>query len=154
MTVKTFIDEKQYTSDASIDANNLSEEFANQASTFGHYGAMVAAALKQQGAKELMLEIVRAKLDKAVRDAAADEGKKITEVAIENEIIRNTEYVNAKKELIEAKSIYKMLDLFVEGMRQRKDMLVQMGADAREEMKGDFKMKSLSPNDVAARIAS
>jgi hypothetical protein len=144
MAVDTFIIEKEVDEDLKIDVNDLSTGFSTQAAIFVHYGRKQAAAERQSAVKKLLIETTHAQLDRKIREEAAAAGKKTTENGIEQEIATNPIFIKAKMEHIEADSIETANRITVEAFRQRKDMLIQLGADARQEMQGEMRMSAAS----------
>lgn len=154
MAVKKFLDVTKISEDVSIRSTELNACFTEQASLFVHYARLCAEAAAQVSAKKLLIETTRAKLDKAIRETAAKDGRKITENAIDQEIALDTNYIKAKMEIIEAEAEEAGVRAVVEGMRHRKDMLIQLGADAREEMKGELRMTGGTPHIDAWKKAT
>ena len=150
MTVRKFVDLRKIAEDVSIRSSELNSCFVEQSSLFVHYARLSAEAAAQVSAKKLTVETIRAKIDKAIRETAVKDGRKITENAIDQEIALDTTYLKAKMEVIEAEAEEAGVRAIVEGMRHRKDMLIQLGADAREELKGELRM-SATPHIDAYR---
>lgn len=135
--VKMFIDTFQFKKDVSYSTADLSGAMADQASLFAHYGEQAARAARQVDDLELLLENAEAKVYRMLRDAAAKAGEKITEAMLEKSVSVHPRVVQFKRALNEAKQIEATAKIYVEAFRSRKDMLIQMGAQAREEYKGE-----------------
>lgn len=133
---KTF-DLDAFEDDVKIDEVNLDPAFRNQASLFAHYARMHSDAMRVAASKKLLRDVTEAQIDKEIRDAAvsATPPVKLTEAMIEKEITRHPKMIGACKALIEAEALAELAKNALKAFEQRKDMLVQLGADAREEMK-------------------
>lgn len=135
--VKMFIDSFQFRKDVSYSTANLGGAMETQASLFAHYGELAARAARQVDDLELLLENAEAKVYRLLRDDASAKGEKITEAMLEKFVSVHPRVVQFKRALNEAKQIEATAKVYVEAFRSRKDMLVQMGAQAREEYKGE-----------------
>lgn len=135
--VKSFIDPLQFKKDVSYSTANLSGAMSDQASLFAHYGELAARASRQVDDIELLLENAEAKVYRLIRQDAATTGEKVTEVMLDKQVAVHPRVVQFKRALIEAKQIEATAKIYVEAFRSRKDMLVQQGAQAREEFKGE-----------------
>jgi hypothetical protein len=123
--------------DLDIKQSALDEAFRTQASLFAHYGQKMVEMLRQEARAKTMLDLTEAKIDKALRDEAVSAGSKITEKQIEASIARHPEYVKAAMAHNEAKAATELAKVGVESFRQRRDMLIQIGASDRVEMRGE-----------------
>jgi hypothetical protein len=110
---------------------DLTSAMMQQAALYAHYATLAAKFQKIADTKELVVEITESKVDKALRDAAAQAGEKITEAALSKAVKLNKEYIQAVNLCRHA----------LEAFKQRRDMLVQIGVAQREEMKGELFIK-------------
>jgi hypothetical protein len=140
ITVRAFIDADQFKKDVALNPSDIGGAMIEQASLFAHYSNLSAQAERQVNNIEMIVDIVRSKIDKAIRDQAADAGKKTTEPGIESAIARNVDYIKAVKKLNDAKMIANLAKNALEAFKHRKDMLVQLGAADREERKGELRL--------------
>ncbi|OAB55681.1 hypothetical protein AY600_02055 [Phormidium willei BDU 130791] len=156
--VKKYVEAEKLQSDLAFSDTDLSGTMMTQASMYAHYASLSAKAQKQVDSLKLVLEARSAKLDQTIRDAAAENGEKITEKRIENEIAGNTTIIGLKKKLNEARAIADLAKNACEAFKQRRDMLVQIGVTMREEMKGQLRVSEDITNnqdaDVKARAKS
>lgn len=132
-------DAEIFRADLDIDFNNLNQAFLNQAALYAYYSGIHAQAMRHEARQKLMLEVEEAKIAKAIRDKAAADGTKITEKQIEQEISRTASYVKAVIAYNDAKAQTAVAAGAIESFRQRRDMLIQLGAQAREELKGEVR---------------
>jgi hypothetical protein len=121
---------------------DLTSAMMNQAGLFARYAAIAARLQKVADTKELIVEITEAKVDKAIRDAAAKAGEKVTEASLAKSIRLNTDYVKAVQAYNNARMNADLAKNALEAFKQRRDMLVQIGVAAREEMKGELFVKA------------
>jgi len=137
--------------DLEIKPAELDAAFRGQASLFAHYGEKHVEMMRQEARAKMMLEVTEAKLDKQLRDEAAAASAKITEKQIEQAIARTGDYVKALNAYNEAKAAAELAKVGVEAFRQRRDMLIQIGANDRQEMKGDLVMRQRDEAHEALR---
>lgn len=151
MAIKTFIDSKALQSDVRVSDTDLDSSFRDQASLFASYAFMHYESVQQVGNKDLLLDVTKAKLDKEVRDRLSAErdadGKpvKFTEAVVLAEINRSSSFIAASKDLNEAKALEGFIRNALEAFKQRKDMLVSLGANQRQEASGELRMNAMSP---------
>lgn len=140
ISVKSFVDADQAQRDVQISQSDVSSSFVDQAALFLHYGNLATRAAAQVDRMKQLLKLAEAQVDKQIRDAAAEESKKLTEAMIDKEILRHPKIVQVTKALNEAKMQERLADVAVEGMRHRRDMLIQIGAHTRVEMQGEQRL--------------
>jgi len=142
-SLKTFIDPVQFKEDIGVNMVDLNNAFISQASLFAHYGMQSARAAEQHENSKLILETKEAQLNVHHRHLLLDTGVKITEAMVTNAVLTDPIYLKARKLLNEAKGVLEMNKATTEAFRQRRDMLIQLGADAREERKGEMFVKTV-----------
>ncbi len=151
--LNTFIDPDRLQEDLSFSTNNISTAMTRQAAMFAHYSNLSAQAAYQHDRAKQQVELLQATLDQRFRDDLTSSGTKFTEKVIESMIIKDASYQAAQTRSHEARAIAKMVDTAADSFRHRKDMLIQVGADLREEKKGNLTMKE-HPGQVAIRHLS
>lgn len=139
MAIKEIIDPEQFEKDVVI-GSDLNASFRDQGSLFAHYATLHRQALEQVAQKKLMAEVKKSVLYKEIRETFEKDGKKITEALLEAEINSNRDYIGVRMELIKAEGIAQLAKNALESFSQRKDMLVQLGADARQEATAELRM--------------
>jgi hypothetical protein len=139
-----YIEAGQLKVDLAFSNNDLTSAMMQQASLFSHYGILASKAARQVDIAKLLLENTEAAVYKLLRDKAANDGEKVTEVQLEKMIARHPRVNSMKKSLNEAKRIEASAKVAVEAFRHRRDMLVQMGLISREEMKGELSIHAKS----------
>lgn len=143
MAVKPYVDPEQLQSDLSFTLEDLDSANMEQASLYAHYAELYVRAQYQYDSTKAAQEIIEAKLDQEIRDLlAADPKKKITEGVVAAEIKRHPKYLQTVKAVNESRMYMALAKESLEAFKQRRDMLVQVGVQRREEMKGDLLIKS------------
>lgn len=149
--VKMYVNPEAFKEDISVNIIDLDNAFITQASMFAHYGMMSAKASEQMDNFKMTLDAVEAKLNTVHREALLKATGKVTEAMVTNAVLTDKNYLLARKNYIEAKGVYEMSKVPTEAYRHRRDMLIQLGATAREERKGEMFIKSKEVDDVSQR---
>ncbi len=131
-----YIDVDEYMRDTIVTEASLNRCMMEQSGLRAYYGTLAAKAEAQAGRIKARFEIIEATLYKKHREALAAAGEKATEKAIENAVKTDPIWFKAKNALIEAESISNINRTIVESIKDRRDMIIQMGADRRDEYKG------------------
>lgn len=143
------LDVDAFKGEIAVSENNLDTAMMQQAGLFAWHAAEAARAEAQHARVKLRFEVVEAKLYDRHRKALALTGEKVTEKMVENAVKLDPEYLQAKNLVIEAEMLSGFNKAAVEALRHRKDMIVQLGADRREESKGQ--VRTLAHEDNKAR---
>lgn len=149
LTAKRYIDPDQMKEDVAVNPADLDSAFVEQASLFAYYGEQSARAMAQVDRFKNMLELMEAKVAAKMREQAAKSGEKITEKRLEQEIAQHDKIQAMKKLVAEAKEVDAVAKSTLEALKHRRDMLVQMGADRREDKKGDLRLKAIEEGQRA-----
>ena len=112
-----------YREDLKIDANDLDNACLQQPMLFDIYAQKVVSLCKLKEELDLEIKNLSAKLDGVIREAASAEGKKITEVMIQNEIIRNIQYADLQYKYLNIYAEVEEAKVVKEAFQQRRDML-------------------------------
>ncbi|MDX5368499.1 MAG: hypothetical protein LPL29_03900 [Alphaproteobacteria bacterium] len=133
--------ESDLRTDLRIDMADIDREIVNQPGLFAHYAAQHAEAERKLKLAKLEFEVFEAALDRQVRDHALATNKKVTERQIETAMFMNTTYVDKRRNLIELEAQVEQIKAVVDGMRQKKDMLITFASNARAEMQQGFAIR-------------
>src|SRR5690606_19375567 len=125
-----------------ISTANLSDAMVHQASLFTKYGVLAADAAHQVDVVKMLLESTEATVYKLLRDEAVKASEKVTEAQLEKMVARHSNVVAMKRALNAAKRVEAQSKTAVEAFRHKRDMLVQLGATSREELKGELTIQS------------
>jgi len=122
-----------------IDKVNLNEELMKHPSKVAWFSVLYSLAVEKRDTIGTELDVVYAELDKDIRKDPKKYGimEKVTEGAIVNTINSNEIYLTKKKEMIEAKRDSDVLGSAVRAFEHRKDMLVSLCANMRQEFGAD-----------------
>lgn len=142
--VNTFIKQSKLTEDLAFSEHNLNDAMMNQASLFSYYASTSAKAQLQCDRLKTKLDYINATIDVELREEAAATGTKVTETLLSNKIKLDPRYVKSIAHYNESKAIAAMLKSTTEAFQQRRDMLVQIGKDAREDRLGELRIKANS----------
>ena len=119
----------------------------DQAPLMAYYTAQHAYAENQLAKVKQGFSTLEAGLYDAYRKHFIAAGEKVTEKAIENAVRMDKKWIKAHLLLIEAQTYADIHKGFVTSMHDRRGMLMQIGADRREEMKGQLRTSNhLSPS--------
>ena len=134
------IDVEQFQRDTRVSEAQLDNCFMEQASLRAFYGTQAAQAEAQATRHKARFEVIEATLFDQHRKALAKSEEKVTEKMVENAVKLDPRWLRAKNVMIDAETIAAINKSLVDSLRDRKDMLVQLGADRREGMKGQLRM--------------
>ena len=116
-----------YEQDLKIDDSSLDLECLDQPSLFMRYAKHAANARRFLDLAKQNLDVVKAELDKDIRESPDNYGiLKITEGSIQSAILTDKAYTEAYKEFTDAKYEADMAQNAVVAMNQKKDMLEQL----------------------------
>jgi hypothetical protein len=112
-----------------IDIDNLTKEFRNLPATLYGYAEIKAEAKENSDLKKAEYKELKAKKYLEIKSR---EGK-ITEANVDAQIETDEEVKKSLREYLSAVRDQETIEGYVESMRAKKDMLIQLGADARKE---------------------
>lgn len=121
--------ELNFEKDNTIDVANLPKEFRNLPPLIYRYSEIKAEAEETYDLKKAEHDELRSKKYLEIRSR---EGK-ITEATLEATIDTDEEVKKALRDMLSAKRDLETLKGYLESLRAKKDMLIQLGADARKE---------------------
>lgn len=172
--VTQYVDPDQIQRDAAIDPMDVSGACVVQAARFAYYGQQKMLAKKQVDRMKTAFEILEAQLydekraqleadaEAEAKRRAADETltkkdrekgtEKITEGMVDASVKRDRRWFTAKNRIIDAEAIYNLASIACQAYEQRKDMLVTIGADQRQEREGELRIRERGTADAGARI--
>lgn len=148
--LRTFIDPAKLKADLDFNETNISTAMMKQASLFAHYATLAHQAQFQADRADQQVDLVEAKLYQQYRDSFATAGEKPTEAMIRASITKDDRYQKALLRKSEAKAIADMVKAAADSFRHRRDMLIQVGADLRQEILGGVRTKETTHPGRAA----
>ena len=134
--------------DLKIDPMNINENFCSQPALYAYWATIAAQAkalvdkkkAELDRADDYLKKTLVGELDAEVRQQMEVDGEKITEGKVTNAIYKHTRYVEQQEkiyalrdELLNLQQQWTVLDIAKESMNQRKDMLISLGANLRQE---------------------
>lgn len=138
--LRTFLDADKLRADLEFTETNISNAMTRQAALFAHYSTLAHQAQFQADRADQQVDLVEAQLDQRYRDAFASAGTKVTENMIKASIIKDEKYQKALLRKHEAKAIAEMVKSAADSFRHRRDMLIQVGADLRQQAQGGVRV--------------
>jgi hypothetical protein len=118
-----FEDYKQ-PSPLAIDRDSLDEEWVNQPDLYHTHAVNLADARKALDEEKIELDVVKAELDKEIRESPADFGlEKTTETSIALTIVTQKRYKQQQQKVIDAKHHVDVLAAMVTALDHRKRAL-------------------------------
>lgn len=118
----------------------MDKAMMEQAGLRAFYGAQAANAEAQASREKAKFEILEARLYELIRKQLASEGEKVTEKMIEAAVKKDPRWLAGKNRVIEAEAIAGINKSLAISLADRRDMLIQLGSDRREEFKGQLRI--------------
>jgi hypothetical protein len=135
-----YIDVDEFKRDMQVTETNLDNCMMTQASMRAYHGAVAARAEAQAASIKARFDVREAQLYAHHRKEFAKAGEKATEKAIENAVKLDPKWIAGKIMVIEAESIAAVAKACVGALADRRDMVIQLGADRRDESKGQVRI--------------
>jgi len=144
--LKYYLDPGAFSKDILVTEDRLDACMVEQSGLRSHYGAQAAYAEAQHDRVEAKFKVLEAKLYDEHRRNLTASGEKVTEKAIENAVRMDPRWLQGMSAVIEAQTISQVNRNAVMALNDRRDMLIQLGADRRDEMKGQLRIMERSAN--------
>lgn len=135
-----FVDVGQFRRDIRVNDVNLDSAMFEQSGLRAFYGANAAYAEAQHSKLKLQFEVLEAQLFDHHRKALAATGEKVTEKMVESAVKMDKRWLAGKNKVIEAETIADIAKTCVSALVDRRDMIIQIGADRRDEGKGALRI--------------
>jgi len=135
-----YVDVNQFNRDTKLTEATLDQAMMEQAGLRAYYGSQAAQAEAQHARLKVRFDVLEAKLYDEHRKALAAGGEKVTEKMVENAVKLDPRWAKAKNTLVEAETIASINKSLVISLADRRDMMIQLGADRREEFKGGVRI--------------
>ena len=145
---KNQVDTMNLADDLLIDEANINESFCNQPSLFAWWATVAAQAraiadkvkLEVEKQDDYIRKTLTGELDVEVRQQLELNGEKVTETKVTNSIFTHKKYkaeveklYELKEKYLEANSNAVVLEIGRDSMNQRKDALISLGAQVRND---------------------
>ncbi|MPQ56343.1 hypothetical protein [Duganella sp. FT27W] len=151
--LKFHIDVEKFRDDTRVSETTLDDCMMQQASLRAYYGAQAAHSEAQHSRLKLKSEVLEAALYKKFRKELLDAGEKPTEKLIDAYVKDDANYRALENLVIEAQTIANINKSLVDSLKDRRDMIIQLGADRREDGKGQARVmaQEQAHQDLKAR---
>ena len=156
-----YVDVSQFRKETAVFEHDLDKCMIEQPGLRAYYGAQAAHAEAQHARLKAKFDVIEATLYNEHRAKLSVSAEKVTEKLIENAVKTDPRWIKVKSRVIEAETIANINRALVDSLRDRKDMLIQLGSDRREEFKGKTRIiaeqtqhQSLAERAAAAGRAS
>lgn len=116
-----------------IDENDLTREFATQASLYAYFATLQAKVERDVVAESIKKDQEYASADEHWRQWYTEREKKYTEAVIRSDVIRDEDYMIAEDSYNMAVHDLNIVKALVRALQQRAEMLISMGAHLRQE---------------------
>jgi len=103
-----------------IDESRLEDDMKELSYKYAELGVLLAKARSEYETKKLQFQVLEANLAKHFRETLS----KVTEKAVEEAIIRTSEWQEAKRQVIEAKQEVDLLVALVQALEAKRDILI------------------------------
>ena len=135
-----YVDATKFNEDTRVSEVNLDQCMIEQNSLRAYYGVMAANAEAQANRIKARFEVIEATLYEFHRKAFASAGEKATVQMVDSAVKVDPRWLKGKNVLIEAESVAMVNKALVESLKDRRDMIIQLGADRRDEFKGSARI--------------
>lgn len=137
------VEVEQYLRDCvNIEPLALNEEFIRLPADVAYWNERYSKAYRGWSTAKVELDRIRAQKNLEIREAAKTGGGKVTEAYVESLIEVDPAYVNSRMTLIEAEVEKTRLYGVLDAIRTKREMLVSLGAQIRQEMAGNPQLRS------------
>lgn len=148
------IDPRTLIQDTQVNVETIDTGMMKQASLYAHYAVIAARTSEYADNVKTARDVLESKIDREVRDEAVSTGMKITEKMIENAIKLDSRWIRAAKATNKAKANAELAKSALEALKQKRDMLIQIGVSIREEMKGEMRLKEMTNSSSSVTAGS
>tara|TARA_R110000822_G_scaffold4598_1_gene19849 strand:+ start:710 stop:1150 length:441 start_codon:yes stop_codon:yes gene_type:complete len=118
-----------------VDEDSMDLAIKRHPSVFAFFGSVLSYAKRESDKLSTMLEMLEAKHMELRRAELTGQGTKATQGALQAYVLTITELIVLREELLEAQHRYNLARNMLTSLDHQKDMLVQMSANKRAEMK-------------------
>jgi len=124
-----------------VDPKNLNAELIEQPGLFAYYAYEMSKKKEELEELELDLDILESETDRKVRNNFLIKNEKVSEKKVEMVVMSITKVKELKRKIIKVNAEYNILKGIVRAYEQRKDVLVSLSANMREENKSDINLR-------------
>ena len=118
-----------------LEESNIEAALIRHTSIYAFFSSVLTHAKRVKDLKSITLETSEATVMNSKREAALQAGEKITQGALNTYILMVPELVELREEVVDADTKYNLSKNIVSALDHQKDLLVQLSANKRAEMK-------------------
>lgn len=115
----------------------LNEEFVRLSADLAYWSRKSEEALRAYLRQELEVDRAKARADQTVRAKADVEGRKLTVAQVEAAVLLDEDFMAAQDQLVEDRVAKEKAQNVLRAISAKKEMLVSLGANVRQEMEND-----------------
>jgi len=119
----------------SINTEDLNNAMSEQPELYFKIGVFASTVEHLEKIKKSDRDFIKAQIDNEIRETSQ---KKLTEAKISNLILLDSRYKEAEKKYLYIKKIASMASVLQKSMEHKKDMLVSLSSNFREEMRSEM----------------
>lgn len=116
-----------------VNDNNYQQEYLRQAQKYSFWSDKLAISNRQVSGAEQEVDLMHAKLYKKYFLELTKAKLRPTKDMVESEIVQDPAYQKVLTNLNQSKFVEEKLKFIVKAFEQRKDMLIQFGAEMRKD---------------------
>lgn len=116
-----------------IERTHLNEHFMDQPGKYAWWGMIAENARDKMERAKAKVEQIEAEVDTRVRRELEMDGVKVTEALVNRKIKSHPAYLEALEEYFEAKRRFGILNTILKSFDHRKDALISLSANIRNE---------------------
>jgi hypothetical protein len=131
-----FVDVAKFRDETKVAEHNLHDCMMQQSGLRADYGEQAARAEAQYLRLKARFEVLEAQLYDQHRKVLVRVGEKVTEKQVENNVKLDPKWLDNKNIVIEAETIAAINKSLVESLKDRRDMIIQLGTAPQGEDKG------------------
>jgi hypothetical protein len=146
-----YIDPARLKRDVAFSPHNIDDAMMTHASKFVHYAVQSSMARGQFERMKAAFEILESKLDGEHRTVLKEENPKTTEAQIRAAVVADARWKAANARLIETRTVYELAQDAKEAFTMRRDTLLQVAKNVREERGGEMRLKEIQEDHKATR---
>ena len=146
-----YIDPARLKRDVAFSPHNIDDAMMTHASKFVHYAVQSSMARGQFERMKAAFEILESKLDGEHRTVLKEENPKTTEAQIRAAVVADARWKAANARLIETRTVYELAQDAKEAFTMRRDTLLQVAKNVREERGGEMRLREIQEDHKATR---
>ena len=125
-----------------IDPSQINQELQEQPAKFAWWATIHSLSQARVDDLKRRMDLREAELSKEFREAAIEDGTKLTEKSIEHAITRDLEYQEMAQALVNAKRDAGIFQVARDAFKQRADAMVTLSTNLRHQLDVDLAQKT------------